>query len=129
MNDGKIQDFDDNCSKSFNFVIKVDSKQDKEITKDPIKYFKLEQSYTENYTAIDENSCIKEATTMKTKDKMLKAILFLVRTKKHLERMNLFFSHSQHLIQTMLKSTLVVLTLQARVTVTLLNFQNPSKMD
>ena len=56
MNDGKIQDFDDNCSKSFNFVIKVDSKQDKEITKDPIKYFKLEQSYTENYTAIDENS-------------------------------------------------------------------------
>ena len=34
----------------------MDSKQDKEIITDPIKYFKLEQSYTENYTAIDENS-------------------------------------------------------------------------
>ena len=56
MNDGKIQDFDDNSSKGFNFVIKVDSKQDKEIAKDPIKYFKLEQTLTENYTALDENS-------------------------------------------------------------------------
>jgi DNA topoisomerase-2 len=56
MNDGKIQDFDDNSSKGFNFVIKVDPKQDKEIAKDPIKYFKLEQTLTENYTALDENS-------------------------------------------------------------------------
>ena len=55
INKNMIQDFEDNCAKTFNFLIKVDSKQDKEIEKNPIAYFKLEKSFTENYTTIDEN--------------------------------------------------------------------------
>lgn len=56
--EGLIQDFDDNCSDTFNFTIKVNTKQDAEIQKDPIKYFKLQKSYTENYTALDENGSL-----------------------------------------------------------------------
>ena len=55
-NKGLIEDFDDNCSSTFEFTIKVNTKQDKDIANDPIKYFKLEQTFTENYTALDENS-------------------------------------------------------------------------
>lgn len=53
--DGDIVDFEDNCSDRFNFIVKVDTKTDKTVAADPIKFFKLAKSYTENYTALDEN--------------------------------------------------------------------------
>lgn len=53
---GKIKDFEDQCSTGFKFKIKVDSAQDSKISKDPIVFFKLEQSLTENYTTLDEYS-------------------------------------------------------------------------
>lgn len=57
--DGLILDFEDESSKGFKFIIKVNTKQDKSIAKDPISYFKLSKSYTENYTALDENGELK----------------------------------------------------------------------
>lgn len=51
----EIVDFEDNCSDTFHFTVKVDTKTDKEVAKDPIKFFKLSKSYTENYNALDEN--------------------------------------------------------------------------
>ena len=52
---GKIVDFDDNCDDSgFNFTVKLDTASDTKCQQDPIAYFKLEKSFTENYTALDE---------------------------------------------------------------------------
>lgn len=51
---GVIQDFDDNCSNRFNFTVRMNTKSDAECAKDPIKFFKLSKSFTENYTALDE---------------------------------------------------------------------------
>ena len=60
MEDGKIQDFDDNCDASgFNFLVKMDTKNDANCQLDPIDFFKLEKSFTENYTALDENGKLK----------------------------------------------------------------------
>lgn len=56
---GKIKDFDDLCSDTFKFSIKTDKNLSQEIEKDPIKYFKLEASFTENYTTLNENNQIK----------------------------------------------------------------------
>lgn len=57
---GKIQDFDDNCDASgFNFLVKMDTASDKKCQKNPIAYFKLERSFTENYTALDEHGKLK----------------------------------------------------------------------
>lgn len=53
--DGAIVDFEDECAKQFKFIIKLNSKQDSICEEDPIKYFKLSKSFTENYTALDEN--------------------------------------------------------------------------
>lgn len=51
----KIADFEDRCDESgFNFLIKTDSVQDAKCAKDPIDYFSLEKSITENYNALDE---------------------------------------------------------------------------
>lgn len=53
--DGKITGFEDGCdSRGFQFTVTVNTKQDTEVDKDPIKYFRLSRSYTENYTALDE---------------------------------------------------------------------------
>lgn len=53
--DDKIVDFDDDCDGSgFKFEVKVDSANDKKCSVDPIKFFKLEKAFTENYTALDE---------------------------------------------------------------------------
>ena len=55
----KIQDFTDQCDDSgFNFLIKMDTKQDETCEKNPIEYFKLEKPITENYTALNENGKI-----------------------------------------------------------------------
>lgn len=52
---GKIQDFEDQCDDSgFKFTVKMDGKMDETCAKDPISYFKLERSFSENYTALDE---------------------------------------------------------------------------
>lgn len=52
---GKIQDFEDQCDDSgFKFTVKMDGKMDEACSKDPIGYFKLERSFSENYTALDE---------------------------------------------------------------------------
>ena len=52
----KIQDFEDLCNaEGFKFIIKLDNQQNDICEKDPIDYFKLEKSFTENYTALDEN--------------------------------------------------------------------------
>lgn len=52
---GKIQDFEDQCDDSgFKFTVKMDGKMDEACAKDPIGYFKLERSFSENYTALDE---------------------------------------------------------------------------
>ena len=56
---GKIKDFDDLCSDTFRFSIKTDKTLSQQIEKDPIKYFKLEAAFTENYTTLDENNQIK----------------------------------------------------------------------
>lgn len=56
---GKIQDFEDQCDDSgFKFVVKMDGKQDEKCSEDPIAYFKLERPITENYTALDEQGKI-----------------------------------------------------------------------
>lgn len=53
--DNKINGFEDGCdARGFQFIVKMDSKSDKVCANDPIKYFKLSRSYTENYTALDE---------------------------------------------------------------------------
>lgn len=50
-----IRDFEDRCDESgFNFLIKMDNANDAECAKNPIEFFKLEKSITENYTALDE---------------------------------------------------------------------------
>ena len=52
----KIVDFEDGCNKDgFRFTIKLDQKQNDQCENDPIQYFKLEKSFTENYTQLDEN--------------------------------------------------------------------------
>lgn len=52
---GKLVDFEDNCDKSgFRFTVKLDGEQDKKCQSDPLSYFKLEKSVTENYTTLDE---------------------------------------------------------------------------
>ena len=58
LDKGQIQDFEDNCSETFNFIIKVDTKQDKEISKDPISYFKLDQIHSEIYSTLNENNSL-----------------------------------------------------------------------
>ncbi len=56
MEQNKIQDFEDQCDDSgFKFQVKMDGNQDAKCSSDPIAYFKLERSYSENYTALDEN--------------------------------------------------------------------------
>lgn len=55
MDKGLIQDFEDQCDDTgFRFIVKLDGNMDAKCTKDPIDYFKLERTYTENYTALDE---------------------------------------------------------------------------
>lgn len=56
---GKIQDFEDQCDDSgFKFLVKMDNTQDGKCALNPIEYFKLEKSFTENYTALDESGNI-----------------------------------------------------------------------
>jgi DNA gyrase/topoisomerase IV subunit A len=58
-NENKISDFEDMSDASgFKFKIKLDAAQDLKCENDPISYFKLEKTYTENYTALDENGKI-----------------------------------------------------------------------
>ena len=47
------------CSDTFRFSIKTDKTLSQQIENDPIKYFKLESAFTENYTTLDENNQIK----------------------------------------------------------------------
>lgn len=55
-NTGKIVSFDDDCNKTgFNFYVQVTDADFKKIDADPIKYFALTKSETENLTTIDEN--------------------------------------------------------------------------
>ena len=55
MEDGKINDFEDNCNEAgFNFIVKLDGAQDTKCALNPIGYFKLERSFSENYTTLDE---------------------------------------------------------------------------
>ena len=52
----KISDFEDACDKSgFKFMVVADVEQMKAIDKDPIAFFGLAKSETENLTTIDEN--------------------------------------------------------------------------
>ena len=51
--DGKIQDYDDLCDENgFTFEVKVARADLSKINKDPMKFFKLTKSYTENLTTI-----------------------------------------------------------------------------
>lgn len=50
-----IEDFDDQCDDNgFSFLIKLNKDQNDSCLKNPIDYFKLESSFTENYSALDE---------------------------------------------------------------------------
>lgn len=58
--DNKLSDFEDECDKSgFKFTIKLNGEQDDTCASNPLKYFKLEKSVTENYTTLDENGKLK----------------------------------------------------------------------
>lgn len=60
VDDGKIKDYDDNCSKAgFGFTVKVSGDHRTKIDTDPIKYFKLEKSHSENLTTLDEHGKLK----------------------------------------------------------------------
>lgn len=60
VDDGKIKDYDDNCSKAgFGFTVKVSGDHRTKIDVDPIKYFKLEKSHSENLTTLDEHGKLK----------------------------------------------------------------------
>lgn len=68
---GKIVDFSDDCDSSgFNFSVKVDTETDKKLQAgDPIAFFKLEKSFTENYTTLDETGKLK---IFATKDELIR---------------------------------------------------------
>ena len=52
---GIISDFEDNCDKQgFRFTVKMDSVNDAKCAKDPLAFFKLQKSVTENYTTLDQ---------------------------------------------------------------------------
>lgn len=58
--EGKIRDFEDYCDESgFNFLVKISKDQDQKISPDPIAFFKLSKSFTENLTTLDENGKLK----------------------------------------------------------------------
>lgn len=60
LDNDKIQDYDDLCSeKGFEFEIKVTRVQKAKIDQDPIKYFKLDTTFTENITTLDEHGNLK----------------------------------------------------------------------
>ena len=60
VDDGLIKDYDDNCSDAgFGFSIKVSGEQRTKIDKDPIKYFKLEKSHSENLTTLGADGKLK----------------------------------------------------------------------
>lgn len=60
LDNDKIQDYDDLCSeKGFEFEIKVTRVQKSKIDQDPIKYFKLDTTFTENITTLDEHGNLK----------------------------------------------------------------------
>lgn len=55
MDNRLIDDFDDLCDDDgFKFLVKLTNEQNSECVNDPISYFKLETSFKENYTALDE---------------------------------------------------------------------------
>lgn len=58
--ENKLSDFEDECDKSgFKFTVKLNGEQDEKCQKNPLAYFKLEKSVTENYTTLDENGKLK----------------------------------------------------------------------
>lgn len=66
---GLIVDFEDDCAETFSFIVKVDTKTDKKVALDPIKFFKLSKAFTENYNALDENG---ELVTFESKVEIIK---------------------------------------------------------
>lgn len=60
VDDDKIKDYDDGCSRSgFGFTIKVSLAQKAEIEKDPITYFKLAKTHTEILTTLGHDGKLK----------------------------------------------------------------------
>jgi DNA gyrase/topoisomerase IV subunit A len=56
----KIQDYEDLCSeKGFEFEIKVNRAQKQKIEQDANKYFKMDTTFTENLTTLDEHGNLK----------------------------------------------------------------------
>lgn len=58
----KIVDFIDECADTFKFRVIVNSVDCEKIDKDPLEYFKLRVTLTENLTVIDEHGKLKEYT-------------------------------------------------------------------
>lgn len=57
--EGKIQDYDDFCDENgFKFEVKVARADLSKINKDPMKFFKLTKSYTENLTTIGHDGSL-----------------------------------------------------------------------
>jgi DNA gyrase/topoisomerase IV subunit A len=60
VDENKIQDFEDACSQDgFLFIIKATRDQCSKIDKNPISFFKLEKSFTENITTLDQYGKLK----------------------------------------------------------------------
>lgn len=56
----KIKDYDDDCSEAgFGFTIKVTGAQKEQIDKDPISYFKLKKTHSENLTTLGHDGKLK----------------------------------------------------------------------
>lgn len=56
----KIKDFEDNCSETgFGFSVKVSTAHKEKIDADPLKYFKLTKSHSENLTTLGINGKLK----------------------------------------------------------------------
>lgn len=56
----KIKNYDDNCSEAgFGFTVKVSAANKEKIDQDPLKYFKLTKSHTENLTTLGTDGKLK----------------------------------------------------------------------
>ena len=59
LSKNEINDFEDCCDENgFKFIVKLDKDAHVKCTEDPITYFKLSKSITENYNALDEKGKI-----------------------------------------------------------------------
>lgn len=60
LDSDKIRDYDDDCSEAgFGFTVKVSGAQKEQVDKDPIAYFKLKKTHSENLTTLGYDGKLK----------------------------------------------------------------------